>query len=162
MENEQSSSTNKKFLFGIVAIVAFVALGYFIVSSNNSSNSSGQNASEQTNTNQNPELAKRYVQFSQESLANATVNNGKAVIFFAAFKWCPTCQAADRDFKANFDKLPKDVSILIADYDSATELKNKYGVTIQDTFIQVDSQGKEITRWNSGGQGVGALLANLK
>jgi len=107
-------------------------------------------------------LLTRYTDYSQNNLAKATSGNSKAVLFFAALKWCPSCQAADRDFKTNFSKVPRDVTILKVDYDTAKEMKQKYAITMQDTFVQVDSSGKEITRWNSGGQGTSALLANLK
>lgn len=158
---------SKKIIVLIIAAVVLLGIGYFIVTGNKSNNPVGQTqqpqgTNEQTNANQNPELAKRYVAYSAENLVKATENNGKAVLFFAALKWCPTCQAADRDFRANFDKLPKDISILMIDYDTATELKNKYSITYQDTLVQVDAQGKEITRWSSGGHGVESLLANLK
>jgi len=106
-------------------------------------------------------IATRYIDYSSNSLSKATANNGRAVLFFAALAWCPSCQAADKDFKANFDKVPVDVTILKVDYDKDSAMKQKYAITMQDTFIQVDSQGKEITRWNSGGQGTKALLANL-
>lgn len=106
-------------------------------------------------------LAQRYVDYSTQTLTKATQNNGKAVIFFKA-SWCPSCVAADKDFQANFDKVLQNVTILKTDYDTATDLKKKYNITSQDTFVQVDSQGKEITKWNSGGQGIKALLANIK
>lgn len=113
-------------------------------------------------TNTDNALASRYLDYSPDNLTQATKNNGKAVIFFAALKWCPSCQAADKDFKANFNQVPKDITILKADYDTAKDLKQKYAITMQDTFVQVDREGKEITRWNSGGQGVKALLASAK
>lgn len=102
-----------------------------------------------------------YTAYSPEALAAATVGNQKAVIFFHA-SWCPTCKAASEDFQANIDKIPGDVTILKADYDTETELKKKYGVVMQDTFVQIDSTGKELSKWNSGGEGVKTLLANLK
>lgn len=102
-----------------------------------------------------------YTAYSPGTLAAATVGNQKAVIFFHA-SWCPTCKAASEDFQANIDKIPGDVTILKADYDTETELKKKYGVVMQDTFVQVDSTGKELSKWNSGGEGVKTLLANLK
>ena len=107
-------------------------------------------------------LSARYLDYSEENLAQATANNGKSVLFFAALAWCPSCQAADKDIKANFSKVPEDITILRVDYDTAKEMKKKFAITMQDTFVQVDSQGKEITRWNSGGQGVQSLLANAK
>ena len=110
----------------------------------------------------NSSIATRYVDYSSKSLTQASANNGRAVLFFAALAWCPSCQAADRDFKANFNKVPPDVTILKVDYDTAKDMKQKYAITMQDTFIQVDGQGKEITRWNSGGQGLKTLLANVQ
>jgi len=107
-------------------------------------------------------LENRYVDYSDKALAKATEKNGKAILFFAALAWCPSCQAADKDFKANFNKVPSDITILKVDYDTAKSMKQKYAITMQDTFIQVDSNGSELTRWNSGGQGVNALLANAK
>ncbi|MBI4067324.1 thioredoxin family protein [Candidatus Gottesmanbacteria bacterium] len=107
-------------------------------------------------------LASQYLDYSSESLKKASENNGRVVLWFAALAWCPSCQAADKDFKANFDKVPKDITILKVNYDTAKDLKQKYAITVQDTFVQVDNQGKEITRWNSGGQGIKALLANAK
>lgn len=117
---------------------------------------------EEGGTNNTNALSTRYVDYSQDSFTKATTSKGKAVLFFAALKWCPSCQAADKDFKANFSKVPQDVTILKVDYDTAKDMKQKYAITMQDTFVQVDSNGKEITRWNSGGQGTSALLANLK
>ena len=117
---------------------------------------------ESTTGSNDTSLVARYVDYTTKGLTKASEKNGRAILWFAALAWCPSCQAADRDFKAHFDKVPKDVTILKINYDTAKELKQKYSIVMQDTFIQVDSQGKEITRWNSGGQGVEALLANAK
>lgn len=103
----------------------------------------------------------RYLDYSQANLAKATASGGRVVVFFKA-SWCPMCKAAEADFQAHFDQLPKDVTILKTDYDTATDLKTKYGVTMQDTFVQVDSEGTMVTKWNSGGKGVSALKANIK
>lgn len=142
----------------ILGIIAVLLIGGGIAFFNNQSSpkdsSSTQNSSSVRFQNQ-------YLAYSSENLAKAQSNNGKAVIFFHA-NWCPTCQAAERDFRANFDRVPTDVTILKTDYDSSTELKSKYNVVYQDTFVQVDKDGNEITKWSSGGQGVGALLGNLK
>lgn len=104
----------------------------------------------------------RYVEYSSESLEAATTDGGRAVLFFAALDWCPPCQAADKDFKFNFDQLPDDVTVLKVDYDNDTAMRQKYGIVMQDTFVQVDARGEEVTRWSAGGKGVDALLANLE
>lgn len=102
-----------------------------------------------------------YQEYSEATLAQATTEDGRAVIFFHA-GWCPTCQAASKDFEANQAQIPSDVTILKADYDTETELKTKYGVVMQDTFVQVDANGEVVSIWNSGGEGIKSLLANVQ
>ncbi len=106
-------------------------------------------------------LNNRYLAYSDANLAKATSDGGRAVVFFHA-GWCPSCKAAEADFKANFDQVPPDVSILKTDYDTAIDLKQKYNITMQDTFVQIDKDGNEMSKWNSGGEGIKALLANIK
>ena len=36
----------------------------------------------------------------------------------------------------------------------------KYGITYQHTFVQIDAEGKEITKWNGGK--IDELLTNIK
>ncbi len=160
-------------VIGIVLLV-LVGGGFLMLNNSNSSTTENQVVAQpsaiqnETSDSQsdvqtdNASLAQRYVDYSEANLAKATENDGKAVLFFAALAWCPSCQAADKDIQANFDKVPSDVTILKVDYDTAKDLKQKYAITMQDTFVQVDGQGEEVTRWNSGGQGVQALLANAK
>ena len=40
------------------------------------------------------------------------------------------------------------------------ELAKKYGITYQHTYVQIDSAGKELTKWNGGG--AAELLVNIK
>ncbi len=105
------------------------------------------------------EKAGMYTDYSPSSLAEATKNGGKAVLFFWA-SWCPDCKAANADFLANADKIPHNVTVLKTNYDTEKALKTKYGVTYQHTFIQVDAGGNQISRWNGGG--VAELVSNLK
>jgi len=99
-----------------------------------------------------------YVEFSPATLTQAQ-KNGKTVLFFHA-KWCPFCKTADSAFKSNADEIPEGVTVLKTDYDSNSELKTKYGVTTQHTFVQIDAQGNQITKWISGD--IDELKANLK
>lgn len=95
----------------------------------------------------------RYVEYSKEALENASKN--KRVLFFYA-NWCPTCRPADENFKENSLKLPEDLTLIRVNYnDSDTDqeekdLAKKYNVTYQHTFVQIDENGKEITKWNGG------------
>ncbi len=148
----------KTFTYVFIGLVLIISVGFgLLFFIGNSSNQPARSL----NPSANSEFSKRYVAYSEENLLKATQNNGKAVVFFHA-DWCPTCIAAEADFRENFDNLPKDVIILKTNYDTSTALKQKYSVVYQDTFVQIDSRGDEITKWVSGGQGVNALLANIK
>jgi len=110
------------------------------------------------------ESSSTYVDYSADVLAQAQADqkSGRKVVLFFHAKWCPFCIAADKDFKANIgtDKFPKNVTLIKTDYDSQNELKKKYGVTTQHTFVQVDSNGTQITKWISGE--TSDLTKNLK
>lgn len=99
-----------------------------------------------------------YSTYSADKLAMA--NNGKVVLFFKA-SWCPSCRALDADIKANVENIPDGVAILEVDYDSSSDLKKKYGVTMQHTLVQVDADGNLINKW-SGGATLSTVAANIK
>ena len=90
-------------------------------------------------------------------LASATHD---VVLFFKA-SWCPTCRAVDADIKANLSKIPSSLAILDVNYDNSTTLKQKYGVTYQHTFVQVDKDGNLIKKWSGSGT-LSALVAEVK
>jgi thiol-disulfide isomerase/thioredoxin len=98
-----------------------------------------------------------YIQYNQRNFENNS--DKKRVLFFHA-PWCPYCRSADEDFKNNISMIPDDVVILKTDYDSELELKKKYGVTYQHTFVQVDEGGELVTKWNGGE--TEELLENIK
>jgi thioredoxin 1 len=100
-----------------------------------------------------------YKDYSAQAVAEEQSKGQKVVLFFWA-SWCPYCKAADSAFKANLDKIPEGVSLLKTNYDTEKELKTKYGVTYQHTFVQIDGQGNMITKWNSGD--VDLLIKNIK
>ena len=91
--------------------------------------------------------------------------NTKRILFFYA-NWCPTCKPADANFQANEAKIPDGVSLIRVNYndtdtdDEEKKLADTYAVTYQHTFVQIDAQGKVVTKWN-GGQ-IDELLSNLK
>jgi thiol-disulfide isomerase/thioredoxin len=99
-----------------------------------------------------------YESYSPEKLAWA--KDGKVVIFFKA-SWCPTCRSVDADIKSNLSSIPKGTHILEVDYDKSSDLKSKYGVTIQHTFVQVDSNGNKLAKW-SGSPTLNELVKNIK
>jgi thiol-disulfide isomerase/thioredoxin len=94
---------------------------------------------------------------AKAALASATHN---VVLFFRA-GWCPSCRAIDSDIKTNLSKIPSSLAILDVDYDNSSELKKKYGVTYQHTFVQVDKDGNLVKKW-SGSPTLSALVSEIK
>lgn len=99
-----------------------------------------------------------YEDYSPSKLALAS--KGRVVLFFKA-NWCPTCIAFDKSVSANLSAIPAGTHILKIDYDNSSELKKKYGVTYQHTFVQVNAQGNMITKW-SGSTNLADLVSHLK
>lgn len=90
-----------------------------------------------------------YQNYSPE-LVKSEQGAGRTVVLFFHATWCPECRAADKAFTANLDKIPQGVSLLKTDYDSNPNLKKKYGVTYQHTFVQIDSEGNLVSKWTGG------------
>jgi thiol-disulfide isomerase/thioredoxin len=89
--------------------------------------------------------------------AERLARKNPTVLFFAA-DWCPNCQADLKDINANGSRLGK-VNVVVVDYDKSSDLKAKYGITVQDTFVQIDTKGAKLAIWNGGG--VDGILNNL-
>lgn len=161
---------NQKLLVAVVGIIGIGVVGFFTLSNNRQAPLPPQNTAREEksevklavteDTKSSNEFSKRFIAYSDENLKKAT-ENGRAVVFFHA-GWCPMCKQAEADLKANFDQVPSDVTILKTDYDTSSELKEKYGITMQDSWVQVDKDGNKVVLWNSGGEGLKTLLANLK
>ena len=100
-----------------------------------------------------------YEAYTPEKVALASATHD-VVLFFRA-SWCPTCRAVDADIKANLSKIPSSLAILDVNYDNSTALKQKYGVTYQHTFVQVDKDGNMIKKW-SGSPTLSALVSEVK
>jgi methionine-R-sulfoxide reductase/methionine-S-sulfoxide reductase len=85
----------------------------------------------------------QYREYSDETLASLT--DSRILLFFHA-DWCPTCQNFEKQILSS-STIPQDVVILKVNYDAATELKKKYSILSQSTFVQVDAKGNMYKRW---------------
>lgn len=99
-----------------------------------------------------------YEVYSPDKITKAAT--GDVVLFFRA-SWCPTCRAVDTDIRAHLTDIPETLTILDVNYDNSTSLKQKYGVTYQHTFVQVDAQGNQIKKW-TGSPTLAALISEVK
>ena len=102
-------------------------------------------------------MTKSYLDYSKEAFDKAA--GQKRVLFFKA-SWCPSCRSADKDFTANLKKLPENVVIFKADYDTEVALKKTYAITRQHTFVYVDKAGKSLKTWSGGA--TAEILENTK
>ena len=112
----------------------------------------------------NSELASNSYNEYSSSILQSSINNRRVLFFYA--NWCPTCKPADQNFKANLNKIPEDVTVIRVNYNDTDtdqaekDLAKKYGITYQHTFVQIDENGNEITKWNGGK--IEELLKNIK
>ncbi|MFT5180001.1 MAG: thiol:disulfide interchange protein [Candidatus Paceibacteria bacterium] len=98
-----------------------------------------------------------YEDYTPEKVSSA---EGRVLLFFYA-NWCPTCRIHEKDILKNIGILPKDLTILKLNYDTETELKQKYSVRFQHSFVQVDNEGNEVAKW-IGGSTVDDVITRLK
>jgi thiol-disulfide isomerase/thioredoxin len=83
----------------------------------------------------------KFVTYSAEEVASTSWDK---VLFFHA-TWCPSCVGAAKNLSA--ETAPEGLSVFKVDYDSSADLKAKYGVVSQHTFVQIDDNGTMVKRW---------------
>lgn len=83
----------------------------------------------------------KFVAYSADEIASAS---GDKVLFFHA-NWCPACVGAAKNLSA--ETTPEGLNVFKVDYDSSADLKAKYGVVSQHTFVQIDNKGIMVKRW---------------
>ncbi len=87
------------------------------------------------------DLAKeaQYLEYT-DGLYNSLLGSKPFVLYFHA-NWCPLCQQIGLYLEENLDTFPNETIFLKTNYDTATTLKQEYGVTIQYTFVIFDKEG---------------------
>jgi thioredoxin-like negative regulator of GroEL len=150
---------------GIVAAIVITSLVAVVMLQPNVATNQPQN--QQTNTDtKSPDADQeptaeikpgRFEEYKESKLSESGYN--ETIVFFYA-PWCPECRA----FEMAIDEqgVPDGVQILQLDYDSSDELKAKYGVTLQTTFVKVGKDGELISKWvgYSQDKSVNAILEN--
>lgn len=156
----------KPVLIGLVTVVVAALIGAgiyaFTVEDETAEDTSTKPAATKTveaNTETDEQSAStvasgRYQEYSEAAVADA--NYTTTVVFFYA-PWCPECRAFKQAIESG--PLPDGVQILEADFDSSTDLKEQYGVTLQTTFVRVNTAGELQKKW--AGYGQDKSLANV-
>lgn len=88
-----------------------------------------------------------YILLSEYQASKNSYSESKVVLFFNA-TWCSTCEKARSNIEADLSAIPADLAIVLVDFDSETDLKRQYGVTVQHTFVQIDVDGNELAKWS--------------
>lgn len=88
-----------------------------------------------------------YVPYESFVTSGDKYSDSKIVLFFNAV-WCSTCQQARENIEASLGEIPEDLVIVVVDFDSSLDLRKKYGVTVQHTFIEIDSAGEPLGKWS--------------
>lgn len=139
---------NKKVSFVIVGIAILIASAVTYVLITPSQKNEG-GATVETKTAQ-PEVKASestradpgiYTDYSEQAVLTTT---GTKILFFHA-PWCPQCREIEASI--NKDGIPSGVTVFKVDYDSNQELRNKYRVTLQTTFVKVDDKGNKIASY---------------
>jgi thioredoxin 1 len=146
-------------------VIAALVLGGYLYSSNQKITEVADQspAAEAMGKTQSSAESTQYLPYTPEVLESA--KSTRRVLFFYA-SWCPTCIPANADFTKNVSQLPSDVTVIRVNYnDGDTDaeekaLAAKYGVTYQHTYVQIDAEGNEVTKWNGGS--TEELLAKIK
>lgn len=153
---------NKTIITAGIVILALVGGGLYNINKQSQQREEPKMTEEKT-VMMDENSASRYVEYSKTVLDQAE-NNRRVLYFYAS--WCPTCRPADADFKTNMSRFPDDLIVVRVNYNDPEtdkeekDLAEKYDITYQHTFVQIDPQGNEVTKWN-GGQ-TDELLANIK
>ncbi len=100
-----------------------------------------------------------YITWDEYQKNPAAYAGNNVVLFFNA-SWCPTCQATVKSLDASKTNFPQGLTVVSVDYDTSTDLKKKYGVTQQHTFVEVNPDGTQIKKW-SGTETVAAINAKV-
>lgn len=127
------------------------------------SNAKPETTEENTTNTTTTEATSVYKPYTPQVLNESS--NTRRILFFYA-NWCPTCRPVDQSLSQNPNTLPPNTTVIRVNYnDTETdneerELARKYGVTYQHTFVQIDSNGNEIAKWNGGG--IDQINANIQ
>jgi thiol-disulfide isomerase/thioredoxin len=88
-----------------------------------------------------------YISLADYQASKDSYASSKVVLFFNA-TWCSTCKKARGNLEADLSAIPSDLAIVLVDFDSETDLKRQYGVTVQHTFVQIDADGNKLAKWS--------------
>lgn len=109
--------------------------------------SEGSGAAAGSSIGETPSVPGAYITLAEYDGDKAAYAGTDVVLFFNA-EWCSTCKVARDNIQADLAGIPAGLTIVVVDFDTANDLRGKYGVTVQHTFVQVDADGNELAKWS--------------
>lgn len=103
--------------------------------------------------------ASSFITYADYEASKDKYADTSVVLFFNA-TWCPACRAISQDLTADPGRIPAGTTIVSVDYDEHTDLRQRYGVTMQHTFVALDAQEQKVRQWAS--TSTDALLKELQ
>lgn len=166
-KNNKDSENSNKWLIALLGLsLILVIAGFALVAKGRSGTGQGKflpgisdakptttsssDTDSQTQTETQVASKNGYVSLSEYQANKSAYSAGKVVLFFNA-RWCPTCKVLDESLKRQAAKFPADLTVIDVDYDNAADLIKQYKIAYQHVLVQIDADGKEITRWAGGG-----------
>lgn len=147
----------KKYLLPL-ALSAVIVLGG-CSQANSSSDAMSSAKSSSSATSHSDSASQSYITYDQYQASKDKYADSKVVLFFNA-KWCPACRAINEALTSDPGKIPAKTTVVSVDYDQHTDLRQRYGVATQHTFVQIDTNGEKTRQWVS--TSVDALLKELQ
>lgn len=75
---------------------------------------------------------------------DGVIGNGETSVLFFHASWCPKCRDADSFLTQLYSSDAPAVSVYKLDYDEELELRQRYGVVQQHTFVMIDGEGNAL------------------
>lgn len=111
-------------------------------SQDNAMGSDKSNTTPTEEANQTTKNGGEYLEKATATIADAS--NDEIYLFFHA-PWCPQCRSIESGIKS--DGVPEGITIIKVDYDSNQDLRAKYGVTLQTTFVKVNKNSEFVSKF---------------
>jgi thiol-disulfide isomerase/thioredoxin len=101
----------------------------------------GDHMGDETDNTEEPKAMEKEGQY--QAYREGVIGNGMESVLFFHASWCPYCKTHDGNLNAWYPGANL-VNVYKIDYDTASDLKSRFGVVQQDTFIRIDGQGNVI------------------
>lgn len=133
-------------------------------SANNSTNSTTPQTNQAPTSSSHAPTAQPAGYYGDYTDARAADRSYDTTILFFHAPWCSECRAFEQAIQSG--TVPAGVQILKVDYDTRTDLRQKYGVRIQSTFVELDDDDDQNANhdvWVGYGKdkSIDAILRNL-